>query len=167
MQNLLAYGLTLPKMINVAGKAEGDSSSLEFLAKGTYTIKVTAITNVTSNKVTKANVTPTSLYFTVEDNTSNVTFQSLRSKTTSIVVSNKNDKESVKQIIVELFRFRLGNKEWTNLTEEMITDVKFTVSKEHLVIHDIEFAIPCDGENSNMSYKKVITGLNKAIKFDN
>ena len=154
-------------MINVSGKKEGDNSSLEFLQKGTYTVKVTSITSVTSNKVNKANVTPTSLYFTVEDNTSDVTFQSLRNKTTSIVVNSKDDKESVKQIVAELFRFRLGNKEWSDLTQDMITDVKFTVSKEYLVIHDVEFAIPYPGEDSNMSYQKVITGLNKAVSFDN
>ncbi len=152
-------------MINVAGRDEDDSSMIEFLEKGKYTIKVTRITSV-DKKVQKSTITPTSLSFTVEDNTSDVVFQSLRNRKTNITVSGKTDVESVKQIIVENFRFRLGNKEWTTLTTDMIKDVKFTPSKEYLVVHDIEFAVPYENEDSSMSYKKVIKGLNQAISFE-
>ena len=149
--------------INVAGKDTENSSVIEFLKAGRYTIKATRITKV-DKTVQKSAITPNSLYFTVEDNTSDVEFKSLKGRETTIKVTDKTDKESVKQIIVELFRFRLDNKEWSTLTTDMITDVTFSVSKEYVVVHDIEFAVPYEGD-SYMSYKKVIKDLDQAIGF--
>lgn len=150
-------------MINVAGK--DSSSMIQFLEKGTYTIKVTRIISV-DKKVEKTTITPNALYFTVEDNTNSVEFLSLKARKTNITVNSKNDMESVKQIIVENFRFRLGNKEWTTLTTDMIQDVKFTLSKEYLVVHDVVFAVPYGWEDSDMSYEKVVKGMNQAISFE-
>ena len=151
-------------MINVAGISSDDSSTVEFLQAGTYKVKATRITS-TEKTVKKTTLTPSSVSFTVEDNTENVTFLSLKSRKTENTVSGSKDVESVKQIIVELFRFRLGGKEWTTLTTDMIKDVKFTVGKETVVVHDIEFSVPY-GEDSSIGYEKVIKGMNKAITFN-
>lgn len=149
--------------INVAGKDTENHSVIEFLKEGRYTIKATRIKKV-EKVVQKESITPNSLFFTVEDNTSNVEFKSLRGRETTIKVTDKTDVESVKQIIVELFRFRLDNKEWTTLTTDMITDVSFSVSREYVVVHDIEFAVPYEVDGY-MSYKKVIKDLDQAIGF--
>lgn len=152
--------------INVAGQDSEDSSKVEFLQAGRYTIKVTRITEVSDNRVQKTVVTPTALYFNVEDNTNDVTFLGLKDRKTDIIVSGADDVESVKQIVAELFRFRLGGKEWTELTTDMITNVKFKSSKEYLVVMDVEFAVPYGTEDLGMSYTKVLSGLNENIVFD-
>ena len=149
--------------INVAAQNEEDNLMLESLAEGKYTVRVTRIKSVTSivNKV----VLNTS--FIVEDNTKEVTFRSLKNVKTSTSVASKDDVDSVRKIVAELFTFNLDGKEWTTLTEEMILNVtfKYVGNNNYIVVQSIEFAVPYgDAENSQMSYKKVVKNINKSIR---
>lgn len=116
------------------------------------------MTSTTPKKVTLTSS------FTVEDTTKTVAYRSAKSTQTSLTVSGEDDLPGIKEIITSMFTFSLDGKEWTDLTEDMITDVDFTVNGNYVRIKDIDFAVPVEGLGKlTMTYTKNVV-INKTIK---
>lgn len=146
--------------INVTAPEKSGSLTLESLAAGKYTVKVTRITSTSGTTASKITLTTS---FTVEDSTKTVAYRSMKSTQTSLTVSGDNDLAGVKEIIAELFTFSLDGKEWTDFTVDMIKDVDFTVNGSYVRIKDIDFAVPVEGINFTMTYTKNVL-INRTIK---
>jgi len=133
--------------------------TLSYVEEGKYTVKVTKINKINGTSVSKS-VETTS--FTVVDNTKDVTIAGYNGSRTTNSVSGTDDPE-IKEIILELFNFELGGIAWSNITADMITNVKYTAPVNNKIrITEIEFAVPADGKSGTVTYHKKIT-LSKPI----
>jgi len=134
-----------------------NGSTLTYMDEGTYTVKVTKINKVSSSSVSKVIKTSS---FTVVDNTKDVTIAGYNGTRTSLSANSQSD---VKEIILELFNFKLGDVSWTSVTEDMITNVTYSEPVNNRIrITAIEFAVPADGKSSRVTYQKKLK-LNKTI----
>lgn len=132
-----------------------DGKTLSYVKEGKYTVKITKINNITSGGTVSKDVKTTS--FTVVDNTKDVTLASTNGTKTSKSVSVANDPDC-KEIVLELFNFELGGVAWSNLTEDMIINVKHTAPvNDKIRIEEIEFAVPADGKSGTVTYHKKVT----------
>lgn len=139
-----------------------NGSTLTYMDEGKYTVKVTKINKISNSTVTKVVKSTT---FTVVDNTKDVTIAGYNGTRTSLSVSGTNDPE-IKDIVLELFNFKLGDSAWTSITSDMITSVTYSEPVNNRIrITAIEFAVPADGNNSTVTYQKKIK-LNKSITIN-
>ncbi len=149
--------------INVSAPANGGALALDSLAAGKYTVKATRIVEERS---TTPRTTTLTASFTVEDNTKNITYRTVRNSKTSLDVAGDNDLRGMSEIIEELFIFDIDGKEWTEMTAEMITDVDYIINGSYVIVKSVEFAVPVEGSNSyTMTYKKTVSGINKSIRI--
>lgn len=149
--------------INVSAPSKAGNLSLESLAAGKYTIKATRIVEERATTPRTASLTAS---FTVEDNTKNVTYRTVRNTKTSIDVQGNDDLYNVKKIIEELFIFDIDGKEWKDMTSNMIGNVDFVINGNYVIVKSVEFAVPVESNNSyTMTYRKNVTGINKSIRF--
>ena len=137
-----------------------NGATLEYLAEGQYTVKITKINKINGTSVSKLMKQTT---FTVVDNTKDVTIAGYNGTRTSHTVNGENDPE-IKDIVLELFKFKLGDAAWTSIDESMITNVTYTVMGNNRIrITGIEFAVPADVKNNtSVTYYKKLT-LSKTI----
>ena len=146
--------------VNVSAPLSSGSLVQEALDAGQYTVTATRIISV-GNVVQKATLTTT---FTVEDNTKEVTFRSVKNVSTPLTVSGSNDLSGIKAVVANTLTFNLDGEAWTSMNENMITDVEYVMNGNTVVIRKVEFAVPVDGTNFySMSYKKTCE-VNKAIR---
>ncbi len=132
--------------------------SLTCLAEGKYTVRVTKIGKNGSKS-------PKSTDFTVVDKTKDVTIAGYNGYRTSQVVSGTSD-DTIKDIVLELFKFKLGGAEWNTITRKMITKVTYSEPVNNKIrITEIEFAVPADGKSESdvVTYQKKLTGLNVSV----
>ena len=151
--------------VNVSAPTTTGSLTLDSLPEGRYSVTAYRITDVgTTVKNTRLTT-----YFTVEDNTKNVTLSSY-GYTTPINVSSQYDIQSVKEIVVSAYKFNLGGVAWNTLTTNMISDVEFSMKSNGVIFIDsVEFAIPLDPTKEyGYSYvkrckiqKAISTGVNR------
>lgn len=150
--------------VNVS-EVDEDTNTISCLEPGKYTVTVTRITKIDGTRVTKPEK---SVYFTVTDNSKDVTLRGIKSAQTELTVNGEDDLEGISAIIEELFLFNLGNEVWKDMTAEMITAVEYTPTKTtgYVRITSIEFAVPADGKTMDEDtprYKKVVKKVNKTI----
>ncbi len=149
--------------INITAPKNSGSLTLESLAAGKYTVTVTRITSTSGSIPSKVTLTTG---FNVEDSTKTVAYRSMKSNQTPLTVSDKNDLESVKEIIASLFTFSLDGKEWTDFTAAHIVDAEFTVLGKGVHIKNVDLSVPVEGSNGmTMTYTKNVV-INKTIKTD-
>jgi len=147
-------------VVNVSAPIEVGSSVQESLPAGKYTVTATRIMSV-SNGVQKGTQTT---YFTVEDNTKDVTFRTVKNVSTPLTVSGAYDQVGVKEIVVKTLTFNLDGEVWTDLQPHMITNVEYILNGNTVVIRKVEFAVPVDPEKPyGTAYKKTCE-VNKAIR---
>lgn len=138
-----------------------NDETLTYMPEGTYTVKVTKINKISSS-VSKV-VKTTS--FTVVDNTKDVTIAGYNGTRTTNSVKGTND-PAIKEIVLELFNFNLGDVSWTSITEENITSVTYSAPvNDRIRITAIEFDVPADGKDSSITYQKKLK-LNKSITIN-
>ncbi len=141
-------------------KYNGDT--LTYMDEGKYSVKVTKINKINGSSVSKVVKSAT---FTVVDNTKDVTIAGYNGTRTSLSVSGTNDPD-IKEIILELFKFKLGDAEWTSITSDNITSVTYSEPVNNRIrVTAIEFAVPAGGENSTITYQKKLK-LNKTITIN-
>lgn len=139
-----------------------NGNTLSYMKEGVYNVKVTKITKVTNSSASKSIKNTT---FTVVDNTKDVTISGYNGTRTSLSVSGKNDPD-IKNIVLELFNFKLGDSSWNSITEENITSVTYSEPVNNRIrITAIEFAVPADGKNGGVTYQKKIN-LSKSITIN-
>lgn len=144
----------------VVNITQNNGSTLSCMAEGRYTVKITKINKISGSTVSKQ---MKQTYFTVVDNTKDVTIAGYNGTRTTNTVTGTND-PAIKEIVLELFNFKLGDTAWTNIDESMITNVTYTAPVNNKIrITAIEFAVPADGKDGNtITYYKKIT-LSKSI----
>ena len=146
--------------VNVSAPLSAGGLVQEALEAGQYTVTAIRIISV-GNVVQKASLTTT---FTVEDNTKEVTFRSVKNVSTPLTVSGSNDLSGIKAVVANTLTFNLDGEAWTAMNENMITDVEYVVNGSTVVIRKVEFAVPVDDTNFySISYKKACE-VNKAIR---
>jgi len=139
-----------------------NGNTLSYMKEGVYNVKVTKITKLTNSSASK---TIKNTSFTVVDNTKDVTISGYNGTRTSLSVSGKNDPD-IKEIVLELFNFKLGGNAWTTITSDNITSVTYSEPVNNRIrITAIEFAVPADGQNNSVTYQKKLT-LNKTITIN-
>ena len=133
---------------------------LECMAEGQYTVKITKINKINGTNVSKQMKETT---FTVVDNTKDVSIAGYNGTRTARTIVGTDDPE-VKDIVLELFKFKLGDTAWTTIEKSMITNVTYTnIGKDKIRITAIEFAVPADGKSTaSVTYYKKLT-LSKTI----
>ena len=149
--------------INVSAPSKAGNLSLDSLAAGKYTIKATRIVEERTSTPRTASLTAS---FTVEDNTKNITYRTVRSTKTSIDVNGNDDLRSVSEIIEELFIFDIDGKEWTEMTADMIVDVDYIINGNYIIVKGVEFAVPVESDTVfTMTYRKTVNNINKSIRI--
>ena len=150
----------------VVNITQNSGSTLDYLAEGQYTVKITKINKINGTTVSKM-MKQTS--FNVVDNTEDVAIAGYNGTRTSRTVTGNNDPE-VKNIVLELFKFKLGDAAWTSIDESMITNVTYTLMGNNKIrITAIEFAVPADAKNNTTVtyYKKLTLSKTITIGVDN
>ena len=146
--------------IQVLASTMDESGAMNVLSNGTYTVKATYITKNDGITVNTAKKTTT---FTIQNASTDVMFQGVKSSLTEIIVSSVSD---AKAVVAETFRFSYQGSEWLDFSANMIEDVTYSVKNNYVTIKDLVLRVPYDGHSTDgPSYLITLSNVNKAIRM--
>ena len=142
--------------VNIA--VPGTGNIINCLGTGTYKVKAVRITGVDGDDI---DYVTGNASFKVTENISDVKVKRLKDNKSTVYVDDKEDVNSVAEIIAELFVFTKDGKEWT-VTEDMVRDVTFTRKEKYIVVKTIELEVPIG--DTEYSYLKTIKNVNESVQ---